>query len=173
VASELWVNDSGVARQIREVWVNDSGVARRITEIWVNDAGTARLIYVSDVIAISDTTADSEEISPASATASFALASDGDIDRTTGTNSISDQGDWISPQINMASYECRADVLSGTLTSGTTGAWINLGTTRTWTLQRTTNGTSTASFTLQIRRASDAVVLDSATISLSATRDPP
>jgi hypothetical protein len=173
MAAEVWVNDGGVARRIVEIWVNDSGTARRIQEIWVNDSGTARKIFAGDVIAISDTTADAEAISPSAATASFALASDGDIDRTSGTNTVSDLGDWITPQTNMAAYECRFDLLSGTLTSGTTGAWQSLSSTRTWTKQQTTNGTSSASGTLSIRRASDATVLDTATITLTATRLPP
>jgi hypothetical protein len=169
---EIWVNDAGVARQIREIWVNDSGTARRIQEIWVNDNGTARKVFAGETISISDVSPSSESVSPAAATAGYRLTSAGNIEFTTGDNNFSDQGDWISPQTNMAAYECRADMVSGTLTSGTTGAWQSLSTTRTWQLQRTTNGTSTASFTLQIRRTSDATVMDTATISLTALREP-
>jgi hypothetical protein len=173
MAAELWVNDAGVARQIREVWVNDAGTARRIQEIWVNDGGTARRIFVSDVISISDVTAESEEVNPAAATAAYRLTSAGNIEHTTGDNTVVDMGDWITPQTNMANYECRADIVSGTLSTGTTGAWQSLSSTRTWTKQQVINGTSTVSFTLQIRRASDAVVMDSATVTLTATRLPP
>jgi hypothetical protein len=169
----LHVNDGGTWRQIEAVSVNDAGTWRTIQEIYVNDAGTWRSVFVSDVIAISDTTAESEEISPAAATATFRLTSAGNIEHTTGDNTIVDMGDWITPQTNMANYECRADIVSGSLSTGTTGAWQSLASTRTWTLQQVTNGTSTASFTLQIRRASDAVVMDSATITLTATRLPP
>ncbi len=168
--AELWVNDSGTARQIREVWVNDSGTARRINEIWVNDAGTARRIFVGDQITISDMTASAATSSPTSATASYALASDGDIDATAGTNTSVDRGDWISPQINMSAYEARATVTSGTLSSGTEGTWLSLGTTRTWNVVHSGIGTGSTSceFTLEIRRTSDGVVLDTATITLQA-----
>jgi len=169
VAAELWVNDSGVARQIREVWVNDSGVARRIQEIWVNDAGTARRVYVSDVISISDTTS-SSSVPAGTATATYQLENDGDIGLCLGGNTIVAGGDWVTPATNVASYECRATVTSGALTSGTSGAWLNLATTRTWTLARASAGTSTTVFTLEIRRASDGVVLDTATITLQADR---
>jgi hypothetical protein len=47
--AEIWVNDAGNARQIRDIWVNDAGVARQIREIWVNDAGTARRVYASGI----------------------------------------------------------------------------------------------------------------------------
>lgn len=167
MAAELWVNDSGVARQIREVWVNDSGTARRIQEIWVNDSGTARRVYVSDVISITDVTASSATTDPTNATATYRLESDGDIGATSGDNTVLDVGDWITPQTNMASYEARATTLSGTPV-GTMGAWLNLGSTRTWTLTRSSVGIGSASFTLEIRRASDGSVLDTATITLEA-----
>lgn len=168
--AELWVNDSGTARQIREVWINDSGTARRINEIWVNDAGTARRIFVGDQITISDMTVPATTSSPTNATASYSLASDGDIDATAGTNTIVDRGDWISPQINMSAYEARVTVTSGALSSGTEGSWLALSSTRTWTVVHSGVGTGSTScvFTLEIRRASDGVVLDTATISMQA-----
>lgn len=171
MAAELWVNDSGVARQIRQVWVNDSGVARRIQEIWVNDSGTARRVYVSDVISIDSVTADSNGTAGigGSATAVYVLDSAGDIRYTVGSDSVTDNGDWIAPKTNMANYECRATLTSGTLSSGTTGAWLSLGTTRSWTRSRTISpGLTTTTFTLEIRRATDGVVMDTATITLQA-----
>ena len=168
MAAELWINDSGVARQVREIWINDSGVARRIQEIWVNDSGVARQVFASDVISISNVTAQAVTTSPTAAVAQYRLENDGDIGATSGTNTVGDIGDWITPKTNMASYECRATMLSGSLTTGTTGAWINLATTRTWTVSRSGVGTNLASMTLEIRRASDGTVMDSATISFIA-----
>ncbi len=174
MAAEIWVNDGGVARQIREVWVNDNGTARRIQEIWVNDSGTARQVFVSDVVSISDLIAYCETSSPGpTATATYRLESDGDIGATEANNTVNDVGDWIAPKTNMANYECRADVTSGTLSSGTTGAWQSLSTTRTWTRINAGTGTIDAVFTLQIRRASDAVVVATASITLRAARFAP
>jgi hypothetical protein len=48
--AELWVNDAGTARQIRDIWVNDSGTARQIREIWVNDSGTARRVFSRGIL---------------------------------------------------------------------------------------------------------------------------
>ncbi len=168
--AELWVNDSGTARRINEVWVNDAGTARRINEIWVNDSGTARLVFTGDVISIADVTAASSVASPTNATASYSLGNDGDIDRTAGTNTVSDQGDWISPRTGMAGYEARATVTSGALTSGTEGTWLSLASTRTWslTISGVAPGSGSCVFTLEIRRALDGVVLDTATITLTA-----
>lgn len=170
MAAELWVNDGGVARQIREVWVNDAGTARQIREIWVNDSGTARKVYASELISIDGLTVNASSSGTTSAV--YVLGNDGNIRYTTdGTNTVEDHGDWITPQTNMANYEVFASVTSGTLTGGTTGAWQSLGTTRTWNVTRPAVsgfGTSSATIALQIRRASDGVVVDTASIDLRA-----
>ena len=168
MSAELWVNDAGVAHQIREIWVNDAGVARRIQEIWVNDAGTARRVFVGDQIAL-PITGCSRVTSGTTATASYRLANTGDIETTLLGNGIADRGDWITPQINMANYECRATLLTGTFSAGAFNAWQSLATSRIWSIQATVGtGVQTASMTLEIRRASDAVVLASETITFSA-----
>src|SRR5688572_30208517 len=128
----LHINDGGTWRQIEAVSVNDAGTWRSIDEIYVNDSGTWRSVFVSDLISISDVTAESEEVNPAAATAAYRLTSAGNIEHTTGDNTVVDMGDWITPQTNMANYECRADIVSGTLSTGTTGAWQSLASTRTW-----------------------------------------
>ena len=79
---------------------------------------------------------------------------------------------WKWPATGDASdYEIRIDITSGSLTSGTTGSWINLGTTRTWRLTRTTIGTSNASGTVQIRDATTHAVLLSRSVSFNVIAD--
>lgn len=163
MAYELWGNDAGVARQIREVWVNDAGVARRITEIWVNDAGVARQIFGGDAITIADMVCAATAATP---TAQYQLRSDGNIYGTNGTNAVIDRGDWIRPQINMALYSARMTTTVGSFSSGTVGSWLNLGTQRTWT--RGGAGTNNCQGLLEIRRDSDGVVLGTATITLES-----
>lgn len=123
-----------------------------------------------DSISITDLTASANTVSPTNAAASYALVNDGDIDATQGTNTPLDVGDWISPKGSASDfYEARATVTSGSLTSGTAGSWLPLGTTRTWTKTATPGtGVQTCVFTLEIRRASDSVVVDTATITLQA-----
>jgi hypothetical protein len=174
-ARTLFVDGGGTTRLMRR-WpmVDGGGVTRIAKRVFIVDAGgVSRLVFVGDVISISDVTAESEMVNPAAATANYTLAADGDIDRTTGDNNLSDQGDWITPKVNMADYECRATVTSGSLSSGTAGSWLALTSSRSWTKQQVINGTSSCVFTLEIRRASDGEVLDTATITLTATRLPP
>lgn len=126
-----------------------------------------------DAITISNLTASSDAISPTNATATYRLDTTGDISATQGSNTIVDVGDWISPKGGASdSYEARATVTSGSLTSGTAGSWLGLGTQRVWTLTQNSAGTGPATcvFTLEIRRASDSVVLDTATITLQAEK---
>ena len=118
-------------------------------------------------IAISDATVEHSVASPTNALASYSLESDGDIVTHAG-----DTGDWITPKAAAgAAYEARVTIISGTLTSGTSGSWLALSTTRTWTRARTIDvaGTDTCEFTLEIRQAAGGLVLDTATITLNAT----
>jgi hypothetical protein len=104
-------------------------------------------------------------------TATYTLESDGDVmSATTGGGSV-DQGDWIDPKANAPSdYEVQATLVSGTLSTGTTGSWLALSSNRSWTLQRVTVGAATqVTLTIEIRKGSGAV-LASATVTLDAER---
>lgn len=110
-------------------------------------------------------------ISPADATAGVNLTSSGNQQdningSTTTTNS------WVSGD-SPANYDVFATLNSGALTSGTTGAWLNLGTTRAWAVQRTSNvgGTNSANITLQLRPAGGGATITSAIFQLNATVD--
>jgi hypothetical protein len=77
-------------------------------------------------------------------------------------------GVWISPQVGMDQFEVRATLNSGTLTSGTVGAWLSLGTTRSWNNTSSTVPGQSANLTVQIRRIGDTAVLASATVTVTA-----
>lgn len=119
---------------------------------------------------VSDTT-----VSPTNARASFQLQSDGDVARitvSTGGGGTVDVGDWITPAAAAgANYEVQATVNSGSLTSGTTGSWLALSSTRTWALDQTSVGSSSCELLIEIRLASTGGVLDSAVVTLDATKD--
>lgn len=110
-------------------------------------------------------------ISPADATAGFILANTGQRQQNVN-GSVTDLGAWLTAG-SAADYACFATVNSGTLTSGTTGVWENLGTSRSWTRVNTNNAPSAPSVNLiiQIRRVSDSVVMATATVNLTAQVD--
>lgn len=101
-----------------------------------------------------------------SASASFALESDGDIIASEGFGNV-DVGDWISPKASApGSYEVRATIVSGSLSSGTTGSWLALTSTRTWVVSRSSPGYSSCVLTIEIRLSG--TVLDTTTVTLEA-----
>jgi len=103
--------------------------------------------------------------------AGYRIGSDGKTYRAAGNLlswSVSPSNpDWVTPNGDASNYECRATLLSGTLSSGTTGSWLPLTSTRDWHVLRTFIGTNSASILVEIRPISGSVVA-SATISLSA-----
>lgn len=117
----------------------------------------------SGTVSIADLTASDEQVS-GSASATYTLSSDGTL-AATGYSDIN----WITPRVGMGLYEVRATVQSGSLTGGTTGTWLALDTSRSWSRIRTSTGSSSCSLLIEIRRASDGTVVDSATIILIAT----
>ena len=124
-----------------------------------------------DRISIDDFLANDVATSPADANITVTFKSDGSIEKTAGVT-VTDLGDWISPTINMANYSIKATLNSGTLTSGTTGSFLSLASDRSWNVTRTNNtaGSDSAELLLEIvLTASTSIVLDSATVTLTAT----
>lgn len=109
----------------------------------------------------------------ANQTADYVLTNGGDVTRT-NNNVSADVGDWITPKDSFANYEVRATLNSGGLTSGTTGSWLNLGTTRSWACKDNIaggGGTMDANLTIEIRHKNQpGRILATATVILHAER---
>jgi len=102
------------------------------------------------------------------ANANFQLAS-------TGTATGVSTGSYLSyawTSGTASDYDVLVTLTSGTFSTGTTGSWLNLGTTRSWSVSRATNGSKTATATFQIRHAVSLTVLATATITLTASVEP-
>lgn len=110
---------------------------------------------------------------PSSALARYRLNSDGSV------YSITNNGGTVALEVwklggAAGDYEARATVNSGALTgigNSATGSWLNLGTTRTWgcsTVSPPPPSSNTCNMTIEVRRASDGVVLDSASVVVTA-----
>lgn len=157
------VNDAGTWRQLLGVYVNDVGTWREIREVYVNDAGTWRSVYVGETVSL-----------PALI---IALRSNGGSPATFSLNSTGtytgdglSATDWVTPTSAAANYECRLTVNSGSLTSGTAGAWLPLSVTQTWTRGAALAADQIVDCTLEIRRASDGVVQDTAHLVIECDR---
>jgi hypothetical protein len=106
------------------------------------------------------------------AEASYSLANTG-IVRIGTSSSNTDVAFWVVPQSGFASYDVQATQTAsagtGTLT-GATGAWLNLATTRTWTLAQTaSSGNASRTLQIDIRPAGGGATLATANINLTAS----
>lgn len=121
-------------------------------------------------VALAGGTASDTQTDPAEAGATLEFTSGGLI---TGTGNIAAINDaWITPLSAAGSaYQIRATLSSGDTPSGTIGSWEGLGSTRTWGLSQSGVGSKACDLLIEIRRASDSVVLDSATYTLGAVVD--
>jgi hypothetical protein len=114
-------------------------------------------------VSISNVNAEDTAESPASASLSYALNSDG------SSNEGGTAGTWLIGSTSGSLYEARATVSSGSLSSGTTGSWLALSSNRAWRVTRSSLGTSTCTFLVEIRDAATQTAQDSATITLAAS----
>lgn len=159
----LHINDSGTWRDITNVYVNDSGTWRELQEIHVNDSGTWRLVYQLLSVQLID-----DAYSYAQNTASMTFGSDGSFSATDG-GAEAEVYDWLLGG-NAANVDVRVTPTSGFFSTGTTGTWLNLGTSRNFTRQWSGGlAVNTVQSTVELRNANTAVVLATATITLSAT----
>lgn len=89
------------------------------------------------------------------------LQNDGDVAYT--EDGVVDSGDdWILPANTTiaAFYEVKVDVTAGSMSAGTTGSWLALSTTRSWSKGA---GTGTVTFTISFREAASGAVVKTQT----------
>ncbi len=109
---------------------------------------------------------------PGTAEAGFEITNAG---LTNGINSFASYAltPWVTPGSVAASYEVYATLLAGSLTSGTTGSWLSLGTTRAWQLDNTYAGpdvsVATASINVQIRAIGTTTILATGNVALTSS----
>ena len=96
----------------------------------------------------------------------FELDNDGTVDTIASSKSPADYTYLITGAA--ADLEVRADIVSGTVSTGSdlTGTWLSLSTDRKWQKYKA-KGVASVLLTVRIRRASDFVEIDSASISLT------
>lgn len=88
-----------------------------------------------------------------------------------------DRGAWCGAGGTAGDYEVLATINSGSLSSGTVGAWQQLNADRAWSVTDYTtnlsdpdNGAARAEITLQIRKASTQRIVNTATIDFDCVR---
>lgn len=126
-----------------------------------------------DVVHISNRSI-ADNVSGGTAQARYQLTSGGKAQQArnhVAGGAFQDLEDWVLPNGNAANYECFATVNAGSLSSGTSGSWLALTSTRTWG-KSTTNNDASVDITVDIRRVGTTTVLTSASIHLEANSTP-
>ena len=133
-------------------------MSRRIT--LQDNSGTASIIGGSPYDLVTD---------PDNAEARYRLNSSGAEQTYTSTAlAYTTVGTWLVSGTN-SQFEVRATAVSGTVTSGTMNTWEALSTSREWTAAKTFSvGVKQAVITIEIRKASTGVIVDTATVDLGA-----
>ena len=124
-------------------------------------------IALGDVVSLPATDLANSQTVGGTAVAQYELNTSGKRRETTLNNVVNTIGDWVTPNGSAANYECFATVTGGAPTTGTTGAWLALSSTRTWTLVKT-GGAANAEITVQIRRIGTATILATSVVSMHA-----
>ena len=114
---------------------------------------------------IDDRTVSKSTINGTPASASYALNSNGNVYNHAGTNLET----WLDSGVN-TNFDCRATLVGGdTLSAGTLNTWQALSSSRSWALTADVDEDKSTTLTIEIRNSSTLAVLDSATITLTAT----
>jgi len=124
-----------------------------------------------DLVQLEGATELTLELSPATAGAGYRLTSGGLEQSGVGSANLvsySTIADWVTPTSNANLYEVRATLTSGSLSSGTTGSWLALTSTRTWEVAQTGLGSQSATLDVEVRLASSGVVKATGLVSLTA-----
>lgn len=110
---------------------------------------------------------------PSVASSGITIARDGDVTVTGVSADTPNAADWIEPRNATVGddYEVRLTVNSGdNPTAGGNGTWVALNTDRTFSWTTSGDQTLTIDATLEIRRASNSLVVVSTTLSGLVTR---
>ena len=119
-------------------------------------------------VTLTDRSVYSSGFSPVATTGGYYLTSGGlvQVDQGVGLTTVDN---WVVPAGAASIFEVFATITSGTVTTGTTGSWLALSSTRSWTKTRSgTAGISQVFLAMQIRQIGTTTVLATANIDITA-----
>lgn len=157
------VGVGGAYKGIASIAVGVAGAWKAVAAGWVGVGGAWKLFYSGITLPASIDGSDVQSPGPANTVLTF--ASDGTYTVTGGI-----PGNWASPTtVGIgAGFDIRWTVVSGTLTTGTTGTWQSLSGGIIYGRSRIGLGVAQAIGTVEIRDASTLAVLATTTVTLEA-----
>jgi hypothetical protein len=122
-----------------------------------------------DLIALTDGQATDSDTTPTNASASISMKNDGDIDFIGIGSDLNRTDEWdINSDLTASDYEVMYSPTGDAPGGSLTATWLNLGTTRTWTLSTSGIGTLTCTGLMEIGLAGTSTTLVSATFTITA-----
>lgn len=164
---------SGTWRNITDIYTRVSGSWRNVAVGYVRVSGNWQVFFYNPTIDLGTSLSNVSSNLSGTVNSGFRFNTNGTYDayNPTGTTLVA-AGNWADPAVGNVGddYEIMVTAISGSLDTGTTGAWLGLDLNRTFAISQATPGTKTFTGTLSIRRASDNTVMETVSISLSAER---
>lgn len=152
------IDDGAVNRFPYIIQVDDGTVWRTLTEIWVDDGTVWRLVYPNVTLRSEAVSVEQSRPIGFIAYAQLSLLNTGKMILATSLTSDSTQ-DWVVPNSAAADYEVRATMISGDQPIGTFGTWLAMTGNATWTHEAEDFEYFEGTFQIDIRRASDGVIV--------------
>jgi hypothetical protein len=159
-----WVDPTTIKRSDGSTWTDVQNIYRSDGTSWI-------LAWTRVLVNIANKTVGSFASGGDSTFSTYELLNTGVARENSGGNIFNYSGEWLTSG-SASAVEVRATLQSGSTPSGTLNTWLNLGTTRSWTLSRTGLGQSTCVLLIELRNAASGTVLDSATVTLDVIVDP-
>lgn len=110
--------------------------------------------------------------SPTTASSALSFKNDGVLDWISSAGGTVSQGRWQTGGGTPSQYTIRVDPTSGTLSSGSTGVDLNLGTTRTFTVNQAVVGTKSCTVTITIKNLAGVTLYQRTGVVISAQMSP-
>lgn len=92
---------------------------------------------------------------------------DGYVYATNAAGTYTSRYKWLTGSGTGTDYDVRATVTSGSVSSGTTGSWLDLASDQTWTRTGTAGNATSVVLTVEIRDTATTNVLATASITLT------
>jgi hypothetical protein len=162
----LHIKDGGTWKSATG-YVKDGGTWKQFIG-YVKDAGTWKIFTATAYLA--NLNVINSRVSPLNAAAGVQINTDGVLYNLKATTYTSEYT-WLTAGDSSSNYWVRWTNTSGTLSSGTAGSWLQLSSTREFSVEYTTDadGSKTCTGTLEIAAdAAGATILATATITLNA-----
>ena len=166
---EARVRVGGAWQRANKIFARVGGAWTEVRTAFVRVGGAWQPFHFNDVVSISDESI--TDVGGFSANASLIFRATGGLEAQRANAGNYALPNWLTPPGGGSRYQIRATVQAGSV-NGTTGSWLSLGSDQSWFVASIAGGGQSCSLLIEIRRASDGVVVDSATYNLGASSSP-